>query len=346
MTKILVGIMILLSLSIPTAAVEITAPEVPKSAADKMPENTESFSEALIELIQNTLKTVYPELENAREIVSEILIAAILFSLLPLLAGNANSAASIAGAAAISSILFQQANTMVINAADTVWEICEYGKLLCPVLATALAAQGGIGTSAALYAGTTAFITLLNTLVSGWFVPMVYLFLAFSITHCAFGQEIMRRFADAVKKILNWGLKTLLLVFTGYMSVTGVVSGATDAAALKAAKITVSSMVPVVGGILSDASEAILVSIATMKNAAGIYGILAILSVFMGPFIKIGIQYLILKLCTAVCSVFANKKIAVLVEDFSTAMELLLALVAAGSLMVLISTVCYMKGIG
>lgn len=346
MTKVLIGILVLISLGVPAGAVEITPPEVPKSAMDTMPENTTSFSDALMELIQNTLKTVYPEFENVRDIFSEIILAALLFSLLPILAGNAGAAVSIAGTASIAAIMFQHTNAMISYAAETVWEICEYGKLLCPVLTTALAAQGGIGTSAALYAGTTAFITLLSTLVSGWIVPMVYLFLSFSITHCAFGQEIMKRFADAVKGFLIWGMKTLLIVFTGYMSVTGVVSGVTDAAALKTAKITVSSVVPVVGGILSDASEAILVSISVMKNAAGIYGILAVLSIFMGPFIKIGIQFLILKLCAAVCCIFSNKKISILVDDFSAAMGLLLSLVAAGSLMVLISTVCYMKGLG
>lgn len=80
-----------------------------------------------------------------------------------------------------------------------------------------------------------------------------------------------------VKNVVSWSLKTILTVFTTYMTVTGVVSGTTDAAALKATKVTISSVVPVVGGILSDASEAVLVSAGLMKNAAGIYGILAVL---------------------------------------------------------------------
>jgi len=130
------------------------------------------------------------------------------------------------------------------------------------------------------------------------------------------------------------------------MSVTGVVSGTTDAAALKAARVTISSVVPVVGGILSDASESVLVSIGILKNAAGIYGILAVLAVFVGPFVKVGVQYLLLKASAAVCGVFGNKNISALVDDFSTAMGLLLAMVAAGCLLVLISTVCFLKGIG
>ena len=235
---------------------------------------------------------------------------------------------------------------MIGYASKAVWEICEYGKLLCPVLTTGLAAQGGITASAALYTGTTAFITLLSMLISKYFIPMVYLFLACSIANGAFGEEIFKRLSDAVKSILHWLLKALLIIFTTYMSITGVVSGVTDAAALKATKLTMSTVVPVVGGILSDASESVMISMGVLKNVAGMYGIFATLSVFMGPFIKVGIQYLLLKISALICGLFASKNISGLVDDFSSAMGLLLAMVATGCVLVLISTVCFMKGIG
>jgi len=346
MTKVLLGLFLVLSLSVPTAALEVTAPEVPKAGLDRMPQDTDSFGEALLELIQSSVKLLQPELEDAVQVCSGILFASMLFSLLPILTERIHTTVSIAGAATIAAIMFQHTNAMIGYSTEAVWEICEYGKLLCPVLTTALAAQGGITASAALYTGTTLFITLLGALVSRLIVPLVYIFLTFSVANCAFGEEILKKFADAVKSILSWLLKTLLIVFTTYMSVTGVVSGTTDAAALKAARVTISSVVPVVGGILSDASESVLVSIGILKNAAGIYGILAVLAVFVGPFVKVGVQYLLLKASAAVCGVFGNKNISALVDDFSTAMGLLLAMVAAGCLLVLISTVCFLKGIG
>lgn len=346
MTKILLGILLVLSLAIPTSALELSAPEVPKSGLDRMPQNTDSFGDALLELIQSGIKLFQPELKAAVRVSSCILFAAVLFSLLQILTEKIHAAVSIAGAATIATVMFQHTNTMIGYASETVWEICEYGKLLCPVLTTALAAQGGITASAALYTGTTAFITILNSLVSRLIVPMVYIFLFFSVAYCGLNEEIMKKFADALKNVLSWLLKTLLIVFTTYMSITGVISGTTDAAALKAAKVTISTVVPVVGGILSDASESVLVSMGIMKNAAGIYGILAVLAVFVGPFVKIGVQYLLLKASALLCSLFAERNLASLINDFSTAMGLLLGMVAAGCMLVLISTVCFMKGLG
>ena len=346
MIRLLFGILFALSLSIPASASEIQAPEVPESAMDIMPENTDSFGNALVELLRKGILLIQPELDGALRTCSGILICALLYSILPILSEKLTEPMAMAWSVALGTVMLQRTGTMIGYAADALRQICDYGKLLCPVLTTALAAQGGLTTSAALYTGTIVFITLLSILVSQWLIPLVYIFLLFSIAGSAIGEGFFRNLADGVKHLLTWLLKTLLIVFTTYMSVTGVVSGTTDAAALKTAKVTLSSVVPVVGGILSDASESVLVSMGILKNAAGIYGILAVLALFMGPFVKVGVQYLLLKGSAALCSLFGDKRISSLIGDFSTAMGLLVAMVAAGCVLILISTVCYLKGIG
>lgn len=346
MIRLLFGILFALSLSIPASASEIQAPEVPKSAMDLMPENTDSFGNALMELLRKGILLIQPELDGALRTCSGILICALLYSILPILSEKLTEPMAMAWSVALGTVMLQRTGTMIGYAADALRQICDYGKLLCPVLTTALAAQGGLTTSAALYTGTIAFITLLSILVSRLLIPLVYIFLLFSVAGSAIGEGFFRNLADGVKHLLTWLLKTLLIVFTTYMSVTGVVSGTTDAAALKTAKVTLSSVVPVVGGILSDASESVLVSMGILKNTAGIYGILAVLALFMGPFVKVGVQYLLLKGSAALCSLFGDKRISSLVGDFSTAMGLLVAMVAAGCVLILISTVCYLKGIG
>lgn len=327
-------------------ATEITAPIVPESGVEIMPEAGSDFTDSLIQLIENGVFRLQPELREAVRLCMQILVTALLFSILPGMSNRIGKVAPVVSATAISVMVFQHADTLIRLASETVQEICEYGKLLCPVMTTALAAQGGVSSSTALYMGTSVFTALLSTLISVYFIPLVYAFLAFAAANSALGEEYLRKFADSIKNVLTWLLKTLLIIFTTYMSITGVVAGTTDAAALKAAKVTVSTAVPVVGGILSDASEAVLISIGLMKNAAGIYGIVAALAVFLGPFLKVGVQYLAFKLSAALCSTFASKNIATLINDLSTAFGLLLAMLAAACTMVLISTVSFLKGVG
>jgi len=346
MRKLLFAICVVFCLAVPAGACEITPPIVPEAGAKIMPEETESFGDSLVQLIENGIAQLQPDLQDALRIGAGLLVSALVFSLLPVVSEKSGRAVTAASAAAVSAMIFQHADSLIRLASDTVVELCEYGKLLCPVMTAALAAQGALSSSSALYMGTTVFTALLGSLISRFFLPMVYGFLIFSVANCALGEEYLKKFADSIKSVLSWLLKTLLMVFTTYMSITGVVAGTTDAAALKAAKLTISSAVPVVGGILSDASESVLVSIAMMKNAAGIYGILAVLAVFMGPFLKVGLQYLVLKASAALCGIFASRNISCLINDLSTAMGLLLAMLAAACTMVLISTVCFLKGAG
>ena len=83
-----------------------------------------------------------------------------------------------------------------------------------------------------------------------------------------------------------------------------------------------------------------------VKNAAGIYGILAILAVFLAPFVRIGIHYLMLKLSAAVSAIFGCKQMTELIGDFAEAMGFLLAMTGSVCALLLISTVCFLKGVG
>ena len=65
----------------------------------------------------------------------------------------------------------------------------------------------------------------------------------------------------------------------------------------------------------------------------------------MGPLVKIGVHYLLLKALAMVGTIFAGKKISDLVDSFSGAMGYVLAMTGAVCLMLLVSVICFMKGV-
>lgn len=346
MSRLILVIVFLFALAVPASASELTAPTVPEAGAAVMPEETSSFGEGLAQLLRAALLGIRPDLREASRVSLGVIAAVMLVSILQSFHGSVKAVSELAGAAAIAGGLLLSANSLIRLGGETITEISEYGKLLMPVMTAAMAAQGGVSAATALYAGTAVFDAVLSSLIARLLVPMVYLYLALAAANGAVEEDILGRLRDLVKGFVSWSLKTILTVFTTYMAITGVVSGTTDAAALKATKVTISSVVPVVGGILSDASEAVLVSAGLMKNTAGVYGILAVLAVFLNPFLKIGIHYLILKLTAALCALFGAKRMTALVGDFSGAMGLLLAMTGSECLLLLISTVCFLKGVG
>ena len=157
---------------------------------------------------------------------------------------------------------------------------------------------------------------------------------------------MLLRFRNFANGLMTWGLKGSIYLFSGFITVTGVVSGAVDTSAVKATKLIISGTVPVVGKIISDASETILVSASVMKSTVGIYGIVAMVAILIGPFLQIGIQYIILKITGAICSILGSDRTTTLIGDFTAMMGFLLAATGTVILLLLISTVCFMKGVG
>ena len=346
MKRILFCLVFLFSLALPAQGMEFTAPPAPDSAQEYMPENTGNFASGFWNLLLRAVGAVRPDIREASRVCAGLLASVLLISVVGSWSETIKKTARLIGTAAIGSTLLLSMNSMVTLGGETVAQMCEYGKLLIPVMAAALAAQGGSATSAALYSGTAAVIALISALVSRILLPMVYLFLGLAAANRVTGEDLLKRMKELVKWCVSWCLKTVLTLFTTYMGLTGVITGTADAAAVKAAKAAISTAVPVVGSILSGATETVLVSAALMKNAAGIYGILAVLAIAVEPFLRIGIQYGMLKLTAAVGSIFGAKEMTDFIGDFCDAMGLLLAMTGGVCLLMLISTVCFLKGVG
>lgn len=344
MKRLILMIFLASLLVIPVSASQITAPEVPESGQQFLQDRPESFSEGLLSIVKEAIAVLQPEVTRAGSICIGVFAVTVLLSVFQSFEGPGKRLNALVGALAISMLLLGSANTLIGLGKETVTQISEYGKLLLPVMTAALAAQGAATSSAAMYAGTAFFDTVLTTAVSRLLVPLVYIFLALAIANAATGEELLKKLRDLVKWLVTWALKAILTVFTGYISITGVISGTADAAALKVTKAAISGAVPVVGSILSNASEAVLVGAGLMKNAAGIYGMLAVTAVLIGPLLQIGVQYLLLKITAALSALFGGKQVSSLVQDFSDAMGLLMAMTCSCAVIQIISTICFMKG--
>lgn len=345
MRKCILFIIILTLVVLPVSAMEFTAPSAPESAQPYMPDTVDSFSEDLWFVIKSAVSHMLPKVAQAAEICVCLIAIVLLMAMVQDFSGIAKRTVELVGVISIGVLLLQPSNALIRLGVQTVEELSEYGKLLLPVMTAAMAAEGGVTTSAALYTGTVAFNTVLTTGITNLIIPMIFIYMALCVATSAIEEDILKKLREFVKWLMTWSLKIAIYLFTGYIGITGVVSGTADAAAVKAAKLAMSGFVPVVGNIIADASETVLVSAKVMKNTTGVYGLIAILAMWIGPFLEIGIQYLMLKITASVCSVFGSKGPTDLIESFSGVMGFLLAITGTVCLLFLISIVCLMRGI-
>ena len=265
MRNILCIVILTLALMIPVSASGIVAPSVPDDVQNLMPPEDIGLGDRLWYAITEGLESAQPAVADAIKLCIQVGATILVMAVLQKFPGNSKFFVDLAGVVAISAILFSSTKSMIALGAHTVSQISQYGKLLLPVMAAALAAQGGSVSAASIYGVTVLFDSVLCSMIAAVFVPMLYIFVVLSIAGAALSDDLLRKTSDFLKKTMVWCMKLLLYVFTGYISITGVISGTAGQTALKAAKITISGMVPVVGGILSDASETVLVGAGIVK---------------------------------------------------------------------------------
>ena len=152
-------------------------------------------------------------------------------------------------------------------------------------------------------------------------------------------QQSLQSIAKGIRKFIVWGLTILLSAFTAYLTLSSVISGTADAAALRVAKFAISGAVPVVGGILSNAASTILVGASILKNTIGIFGTLAVFALCITPFIQIGIQYLLYKAAAFFAEMIDQTGLARLMDEIGGAFGMILGMTGACALLLIISLI-------
>jgi stage III sporulation protein AE len=174
-------------------------------------------------------------------------------------------------------------------------------------------------------------------------LPLICAFIAASVGSAAFGG------LESAVKLTKWAVTTLLtllvLTFTLYISVTGIISGSADQAAVKAAKTAMSLSMPVVGGMLSDAASAVANGTLILRNTVGVTGMAAVLAVCAVPFLRLGLRHLVFKAVAALTEPIGCERLAKLISNIGTAMGMLMGLCGAMAVMLYITIIAMMKAV-
>ena len=254
--------------------------------------------------------------------------------------------ACVVGALAVAAIAITDANSLIGMGREALEHMQTFSKLLLPAVAAAAAAAGSPGGAVARQLATMLFSDVLITVITSLLLPLLYLYMAACVGHAALGSEGLKRVAAAIKWVVTAALCAILLLFVGYLTVSGAVAGTADAAAVKAAKFAMSSVVPVVGGILSDAAETVLAGAGILKNAVGVFGMLVILGICIAPFLQLGIHYLAYKFTAALSAAGSGGRVAGLIDQIGGAFGLVLGMTGACALLLLISMVSAVTAAG
>jgi stage III sporulation protein AE len=167
-----------------------------------------------------------------------------------------------------------------------------------PLLLALLASLGSLA-SAAIFRPVIVFsVHFFASLTRGIIFPLIYLTTVLSIVNFFSPRITVSNMANLLKNLAVWGMGLSMTVFTGLLSVYGLASSVGDAVTIRTAKFT-TNLLPVVGGVLSDAVETVAGATLILKNTVHIAGILILFFLVVFPLLKILVLVLIYKLAAA-----------------------------------------------
>lgn len=288
--------------------------------------------------------------ESLHSVIKKALHSGVLLLTIVFFAGLAEGAAAcgtgktvqavpIAAALAITAVAVTDANSLIGLGQEVIEKMETFSAVLLPTVAAVTAASGAPAGAAAGQMAAMLFSELLMSLINRLLLPLVYAYIAACTAHAAVGNEGLKRIAGTLKWVVTSILTAVLIAFVGYLTVSGVIAGTTDAITLKATKFTVSSMVPVVGSILSDAAETVLAGAGILKGSVGVFGMLTILGMCLIPFLQLGVHYLMYKVTAALAATVGAPRLVTQIDGIGGAFGLVLGMTGACALLLLVSLV-------
>ena len=150
-------------------------------------------------------------------------------------------------------------------------------------------------------------------------------------------QSRLSLLSKGIGKLRSWGLSAILIVFTAFLSISNLLAGSADRLAVKVGKTVISGAVPVVGGILSDATEAIATAALTLRGTLGVLGVFSVLALCLVPLLRMAVQYLFYQLAAFFSGMVGSQSLSKFLEQLSSAFSLMLAMTAGGAFLLLVS---------
>jgi stage III sporulation protein AE len=331
----------------------------PVQAEEQLSEDLRALAPAASELVTDDSSESYGLLSGARTLFSQaieetqssltaglgsvaaarVVLLGVVESVSPEGDGAVSRCVAAVGALWCTAVSAGDLDSLIGLGRQTVTDLTQLSTALVPALATATAAMGGVSSAAAAQVGAVFFSNLLLTAMDSLLLPMVYLYIGVSAAGAVLEGDTLDSLGRLLKKIIGWLLGGLLLLYTAYLTITGAVAGSADAQTVRLAKAAVRGAVPVVGGILAEASESVVAGAGLLRAMIGSFGALAVLSMCLTPALRLGLEYLLYQGAGLVAATVGPGKLTKLLSQLSDAFALVLAMTVASAMVILISVV-------
>lgn len=319
---------------------EIPGEDFYNSTAEKAVSGELELSPAGI--INELISSVLSEISEIKGFLKSILLIAVMSGILRVLADSfegseASDAAHFACFAVMSGLCVKIFSEAAGYGSEIIHSLCDFITKFEPVLVGLLVSSGAVTQAAAFQPVLAASVYILSILVDKCILPLTYFSAILGIVNNISGRMSFGNLNKLLSSGAKWLLTGVLTLFSAILGIYGLGTSALNNVAAKGIKFAVGSLVPVVGGLLSDTVETVISGTNLLKNAVGTAGMITVISMSAVPVIKIWIMLMLLKVTAAVAEPFADKRITDMLLGIADSISTVFSMVITSVMLFVIS---------
>lgn len=177
-----------------------------------------------------------------------------------------------------------------------------------------------------------------SSLLQAAFVPVISCYLSLAIVTEVVPQMGLRDIVTGFKKLITWGLGLTMTIFVGLLSLQSAVAGGGDNVAVKTTKFMLSSLIPGVGGSLSELFMATQGCVQLVKSTVGAAGIAIAVLTFLPVLLRITLWQAVTAVGSIVGEMLGAGAVSRLLKSVGSALSVMLAITLYYAMLFIVST--------
>ncbi|MBU5426667.1 stage III sporulation protein AE [Tissierella pigra] len=244
----------------------------------------------------------------------------------------------------IAILVISSFNQVMDLAKGTIDKMVGFMQAILPVLLTLLTAASGPNTKILFHPMIIMTVNLIGILIKTIILPLIFFSFIISIISNISSRAEFSKLSELGRQVITLIITGALTLFIGIITIYGL-GTKIDGITIRTAKFAIDKFIPIVGGFLSDAVDAVVGCSAILKNGLGFIGLLVLLFICILPVIKIIVLLFTYKIITVVIQPIGSPN---LVEFFNqvgkSLLLILVSLISTGTMFFITITIIVEAG--
>lgn len=206
----------------------------------------------------------------------------------------------------------------------------QFSRLTLPALCLSLGPSTGTLTAVGYYELAMAFIFLMESFLLRLCLPLLSAFMLLLLMNGVWEEGKLSALMELLEQGLSGAVKVSLTAVAGLGVLQSMVAPALDSLQRNTVQKVIAA-VPGFGGIAESAAQVLIGSALLIKNSLGLLLLLSLLVLAALPLLKLFLYAVLLKVCSALIGIVADKRLSNCVNKTADAVFLALKLSGAGT---------------